>query len=78
MGSLGSELGLRGLGASCDWSQTGPASASRWTGSSAVGSLGSELGLRGLGASCNWSRERFTLDEQLSGVGFRVLTRVKG
>ena len=24
--------------------------------------------LRRLGASCDWSRERFTLDEQLSGV----------
>ena len=28
--------------------------------------------LRRLGASCDWSRERFTLDEQLSGEGFRV------
>ena len=30
--------------------------------------------LRRLGASCDWSRERFTLDEQLSGEGFRVYT----
>ena len=28
--------------------------------------------LRRLGASCDWSRERFTLDEQLSGVLFNV------
>ena len=31
--------------------------------------------LRRLGASCDWSRERFTLDEQLSGGVPRVRTR---
>ena len=31
--------------------------------------------LRRLGASCDWTRERFTLDQQLSGVTLNMVQR---